>query len=129
MIPAELLDRPLAEMLRDEIDLRGSVSRGRRAVIISDLLLRSNRIEQFSDYDLQDHPLIALGGPRSNFLTDELAKQGSRREMAQGLWVSGQFPKMAVWESQLGHKLCRAARSITPNIANRTSLPIVWAQQ
>lgn len=63
---AELLDRPLAEQVRDAIDSRGNAEEGRRSIIVTDAWwLR----EEW----LQRQPTISIGGPPTNSVSGELA--------------------------------------------------------
>jgi hypothetical protein len=58
-IPAELLDRPVAELLRDQIDKRGGRP-NRRGIVVTD---RAGRAESKL---LADKAVIAIGGPSIN---------------------------------------------------------------
>jgi len=92
-IAIELLDRPVAERLRDEIDKRGDISLGRRAIIISDALW-------FNDATLYAQPVIAVGGPSANALTRVLAYQGGTwhtKEGFQGSFIQGPQPQVTLW--------------------------------
>jgi hypothetical protein len=65
-IPAELLDRPVAELLRDEIDRRGKEYAFRRGIVIND---------QTWYHEIQaigKNPVIAVGGAEQNKLAKEL---------------------------------------------------------
>jgi len=65
---AELLDRPVAELLRDAIDAQAVLPAGKRAIIVTDVWwLREER--------LQSLPTIAIGGPPSNATTERIAKR------------------------------------------------------
>jgi hypothetical protein len=64
-IPAELLDRPIAECLRDQIDERGGRDRFRRAVVLTDLAWLAEA------ENIADNPVIAVGGPPANALSRE----------------------------------------------------------
>jgi nucleoside phosphorylase len=65
-IPVELLDRPVAELLRDEIDRRGGVEYPfRRAIVITDAGWYAEA------GNIASNAVIAIGGPRSNELTKE----------------------------------------------------------
>jgi hypothetical protein len=89
----ELLDRPVAERLRDEIDKLGDISLCRRALIVSDALW-------FNDATLHTQPVIAIGGPSSNALTRLLADQGDTwhtEKGFQGSFIEGPPPQVALW--------------------------------
>jgi hypothetical protein len=66
-IPAELLDRPIAERLRDQIDERGGGDRFRRAIVLTDTAWSAEA------ENVADNPVIAVGGPPAN----ELSRQFS----------------------------------------------------
>jgi hypothetical protein len=92
-IICELLDRPAAEILRDEIDRQGNVSIGRRAIIIGDLIW-------LRDAGLQSHHVISVGGPSINQLTGQITSQGNTRNYSPGLYeatLDGKFIKVALW--------------------------------
>ena len=73
-IPVELLDRPVAELLRDEIDRRGGKEHPfRRAIVITDLAWYAEA------QDIGFNAVIAVGGPRSNELTKEFEDKPARR--------------------------------------------------
>jgi hypothetical protein len=61
----ELLDRPVANFVRKEIDRRGSPPSYRRAVVIGDLWWQQGPT-------LRKHPVISIGGPAANSLTSDL---------------------------------------------------------
>ncbi len=63
---AELLDRPLAEQVRDGVDRRGDVRAGRRGIVVTD-------VWWWRDESLQRQPTIAVGGPSLNTVTKEIA--------------------------------------------------------
>jgi serine/threonine protein kinase len=67
-IISELLDRSAAELLRDQIDQRGGKYPMRRGVIVTDEGWRSE-----AQY-IKDNAVIAIGGPRTNRLTEEFDK-------------------------------------------------------
>jgi hypothetical protein len=80
----DLLDRPVAERLRDEIDKRGNPLTCRRAIIIGDLWW-------WKETQNQSNPVISIGSHNSNSLTPELASKGSKWEVPGGcvdaLWM------------------------------------------
>jgi hypothetical protein len=67
-IVAELLDRSAAELLRDQIDQRGGVYPFRRGVVITDGGWYT------AGAAIANNPVIAVGGPPINKLTDEFDK-------------------------------------------------------
>ena len=92
-IERELLDRPVAEMLRQEIDRRGDVEVCQRAIIVGDALW-------LQDATLHTHPVIAIGGPYVNALTRALANQGGAWQTAegfQGSFIPGPPPQVTLW--------------------------------
>jgi hypothetical protein len=92
-VAAELLDRPVAARLRDEIDKRGDVTDCRRAIILTDVLW-------FKDATLHTQPVIAIGGPSSNALTAALAHVDDRWETPEGFegsFIQGPPPQITLW--------------------------------
>jgi class 3 adenylate cyclase len=69
-VPAELLDRPVAELLRDHIDQRGGGKEYpyRRAIVLTDEGWYAEA------EDLASNPVIAIGSPRANRLSEEFDK-------------------------------------------------------
>jgi hypothetical protein len=63
---AEERDRPLAYLLKTEIDRRGAGHAYRRAVVVGDLWYLENRI-------FHHNPTIAIGGPGVNGVSEELS--------------------------------------------------------
>ncbi len=63
---AELLDRPAAEYLRDAIDPYGDLSKGRRAIVVSDLWFHHRHSK------LKRQPQICVGGPGINSASGKL---------------------------------------------------------
>jgi hypothetical protein len=66
-ITAEERDRPLAYLLKAEIDRRGAGHAYRRAVVVADLWYLENRI-------LHLNPTVAIGGPGANGVARELSE-------------------------------------------------------
>ena len=66
-ITAEERDRPLAYLLKAEIDRRGAGHAYRRAVVVADLWYLENRIFHLN-------PTVAIGGPGANGVAQELAE-------------------------------------------------------
>jgi len=65
---AELLDRPVAELLRDQIDQRGGKYPFRRGIVITDQGWYAEAAF------VANNPVIAVGGPAVNKLSDEFDK-------------------------------------------------------
>lgn len=68
LIVSELLDRPVAEKLRDRIDEEGGIYPNRRGVILSDKAWYAEKAL------LKNNPVISIGGPKANLLSDEFDK-------------------------------------------------------
>ena len=66
-IVAELLDRPAAELLRDHIDQRGGQYPFRRGIVVTDQGWSTEAL-------IANNPVIAVGGPPINKLSDEFDK-------------------------------------------------------
>lgn len=80
LIVAELLDRPVAEKIRNEIDSRGGKYPFRRGVVISDAAWYLE--EEF----LRNNPVIAVGGPKSNDLSREFEKWVPSSPSGEGVY-------------------------------------------
>jgi hypothetical protein len=65
-LPAEERDRPLAYLLKSEIDRRGEGLAYRRAVVVGDLWYLENRT-------FHQNPTIAIGGPGANGVAQEFS--------------------------------------------------------
>ena len=63
---AEERDRPVAYLLKSEIDRRGAGHAYRRAVVVADLWYLENRI-------FHHNPTIAIGGPGANGVCEEFS--------------------------------------------------------
>ena len=102
-VPVELLDRPVAEMLRDEIDRRGGKEHPfRRAIVLTD----QGWYAEAPDVAL--NAVIAVGSRRANELTkkfeDEPAPSATKfsisdREGCNGLFQKNAqgLPQVALW--------------------------------
>jgi hypothetical protein len=66
-LTAEERDRPLAYLLKAEIDRRGAGHPYRRGVVVADLWYLENRIFHLN-------PTIAIGGPGANGVAQELSE-------------------------------------------------------
>jgi hypothetical protein len=69
-IIAELLDRPVAELLRDEIDRLGGEFPYRRAVVLTHDAWYAEAEQPI----IANNPVIAVGGPPINRLSEEFDK-------------------------------------------------------
>lgn len=94
-LDAELLDRPVGEMIRDEIDRKGAPNPYRRGIVVSD-------IEWYRNEQLQQQPTISVGGPVANSLTKEIEETA----LPNHKWVVGRLhgafiqtpkPRAALW--------------------------------
>jgi hypothetical protein len=65
-LTAEERDRPLAYLLKSEIDRRGEGHVYRRAVVVADLWYLDNRIFHLN-------PTVAIGGPGANAVAQEFS--------------------------------------------------------
>lgn len=63
---AEILDRRLAEQLRDKIDKLGSYSKKERAIILTDVEYMSQLEEYKGKAIIRDSPVISIGGIIAN---------------------------------------------------------------
>jgi hypothetical protein len=96
-VVTELLDRPVAEHLRDEIDKRGGKHAYRRAIVTS---YGAFQREIEVGVALDRGPFISIGGPDANDLTKELESSNSYT-IAPG--THGSFrklngkPQVALW--------------------------------
>jgi hypothetical protein len=111
-VPAELLDRPVAEFLRDQIDRRGRGLQFHRAIVVTDTAWYA-KPETFSK-----NPTIAVGGPPANELSSHLNDQAEQPRSAVEFadkrvvpgpeTISGAFtpnrevPQIALWGRTAG---------------------------
>jgi len=77
----ELLDRPVAEFLRDHIDQRGAEYPFRRGIVVTDQAWFDEAAV------LQDNPVISIGGPPANRLSAEF----------------NDWPPVGIWRRQVLH--------------------------
>jgi hypothetical protein len=93
-VVTELMDRPIAERLRDAIDKTGGGDQFKRGVIISDLWWSK-------DTDLQPLPVISVGGPLVNSLTDQIIKSGRQWKIQDECFGcihwNNKIPQAALW--------------------------------
>jgi len=89
----ELLDRPLAEVLRDGIDALGAPNPFRRGIVLGDMYY-------MSDASLWQYPALSVGGPMVNALTAQISQSAGMHHVFGSLyWVRshGSPVKAAVW--------------------------------
>lgn len=80
---AELLDRPTAELLRDQIDLQGGSYPFRRGIVITDeAWYRPGEVVAIGN-----NPVIAVGGPKTNRLTAEFDQWKPSPPSSQGAYA------------------------------------------
>ena len=89
----ELLDRPIAECLRDAIDKLGK-NPFQRSIVIGDIWwLQSEK--------LQKQPVISVGGPAINNLTTNISDSGDIKQPKPGLFTcflrNDDIPQVALW--------------------------------
>jgi len=94
-IDAEMNDRPVAYLLKEEIDRRGAGRAFRRAVVVSDIWYAQNRIFHLC-------PTVAIGGPGVNRLAAAFVAelpmlvQRGDRIFIQGAW-DGESKRASLW--------------------------------
>jgi hypothetical protein len=87
-VAAELLDRPVAEQLRDRIDSEGGIFPFRRGVILTDQAWYAEQAF------LAANPVIAVGGPNSNKLSDEFKKWAPPKQSGEGTYLISTSKKL-----------------------------------
>jgi hypothetical protein len=112
-VPVELLDRPVAELLRDEIDRRGGNEHPfRRAIVLTDPAWYAEA------QDVALNAVIAVGSRRANELTKKFQDEPaagqtkfsiSGREGCNGLFQKNAagLPQVALW-GEYARKTCEA---------------------
>lgn len=123
-IGAELLDRPVAELLRDEIDRRGGTNRCRRGIVVTDR-------ECIDNSELRVYPAIAIGGPSANSLTrelDETAPRNSKWSVGRmnGVFVAGPPPRVGLWGPNATNGRLSAERYIGRSDGLESFLKLAW---
>jgi hypothetical protein len=94
-LTAEERDRPLAYLLKAEIDRRGAGHAYRRAVVVADMWYLENRIFHLN-------PTVAIGGPGVNGVAQELSEtlptvyNGDDRVFIQADF-EGDLKRAALW--------------------------------
>lgn len=94
-VPAEMNDRPLAYLLKAEIDRRGEGRPFRSAVVVSDAWFAQNRLFHLC-------PTVAIGGPGVNALAASLVEdlpmlvKRDDRVFVQGRW-DGEEKRASLW--------------------------------
>ena len=90
----ELLDRPVAEYLKKEIDLCGDYKFGKRAIIMGDGQFladtdesRNNQITEYDleHYNLQFQPIISIGDEVANALSRKIIQFGASNKYSDEL--------------------------------------------
>jgi Pyridine nucleotide-disulphide oxidoreductase len=88
----ELLDRPAAEVVWRAVSSEGK-TRFQRAIVLSDAAWEKTP-------EVHENPVISIGGPVSNLLTDQL-KDDNRYELAPDIFASWKryfgMPRVALW--------------------------------
>src|SRR5947209_1878217 len=123
-IPAELCDRPVAEMVRDEIDKRGQKYPHRRGIVVTDA-------EWFKNQDLQRHPAIAIGGPQANALTDEIYRKAPPKSTwnlkgLSGAFLAGPPLRVALWGTNARDTRSSAEKYLKDTEGLRDLLGMCW---
>jgi hypothetical protein len=122
-VVTELLDRPIAEFLRNEIDKRGS-HRYQRGIIVGDLWW-------FRDESLHKHPVIAIGGPAINTLTSELVEENLT-------WLENvdhcgrdlsHPPKLSIWGETTSDTQERVTQFVNDARGLSTFLELCWTKE
>jgi hypothetical protein len=81
-VVSELLDRPTAAMLRDEINQRGQGATFRRAIIIG-------HFRWTKEHSLHKNPTISIGGKPANELSEEIL-QARKKTLNKDRWQEGE---------------------------------------
>ena len=133
-VSAELLDRPVAERLRDRIDEEGGKFGFHRGVVVTDA-------GWYSEESLRDKSVIAIGGPVVNSLSDEFFKWAPTPQSGEGTYsmpgskqLTGFFrrnekgrPQVALW----GDDAYGTREAVEKYLANPKGLPeflqICWS--
>jgi pyrimidine deaminase RibD-like protein len=99
----ELLDRPTAARIRDEIDRRGEPNRYRRAIVLGDAVLRDTVVRD-SRRTLGKCPTISIGGveinPSTKAIRASAAERGGKEFALPGgtaVYVNDGAPRVAIW--------------------------------
>ncbi len=118
---AELLDRPIAEFLRDEIDSRGNPRFYQRGIIVSDLWW-------FRDPALHTQPVISIGGHAINHLTSELVKENLTwsEKIENCNQIASRPPQLAVWGETVSETQDQVSRFIQDSCGLSAFLALCW---
>jgi hypothetical protein len=134
-VPSELLDRPVAENLRDHINGMGKVEAYpfRRAIVLTDE-------GWYAETDVSNNPVIAVGGPPANKLSAEFDKWEAPPGSNQGKYIiagtnvligffrknTRDLPQVALW-GKTGSETREAVEHYVRNEKGLTDfLRIVW---
>jgi hypothetical protein len=90
-VSSELLDRPVAELLRDRIDGEGGKYPFRRGVVLTDGAWYSE------ESVFGNNPVIAIGGPVVNTLSDEFRKWALTSRSGEGTYSISDSEKLTVF--------------------------------
>ncbi len=111
----ELLDRPIAEMLRDAIDRHGNLDDGCRAVVVSDAW-------HLDDDTWSDNPCVSVGGPNANDFTSEITGHAQKNKLAKKSFMAQDGVRVALWgqDTSDGSQSCRGIhRDTIGHVAER----------
>ncbi len=94
-LTAEERDRPLAYLLKAEIDRRGAGHAYRRAVVVADMWYLENRIFHLN-------PTVAIGGPGANGVAQEFSEilptvYGNEERVFIQADFEGDLKRAALW--------------------------------
>jgi pimeloyl-ACP methyl ester carboxylesterase len=135
-VVAELLDRPVAEILRDRIDALGGEYPFRRALVVTDAAWYSDK----ENWILARNPVIAIGGPRNNEVSAEFDRWVAPPKSREGTYLipggnnlRGFFrhndlklPQVALW----GEDAAGTRSAVEHYVENSKGLPdfinIIW---
>lgn len=118
---SELLDRPVAGLLRDQIDRLGAGQLGRRAIVIGDVCWGADW-----DGGLTSHPMICIGGPP---IAGEVASAGDcwhHGEM-HGARIAGPPERVALWGGTATQTRASVVRYIQDEGGLRAFLRRAWS--
>jgi hypothetical protein len=125
-VVAELLDRPVAELVRDEVDREGDGNPFRRGIVLADQAW-------YAEAEiLAKNPVIAVGGPTANRLSDEFDKWSPPTGSLEGKYtisvegtLTGFFrknqaglPQVALW----GHTANATREAVEHYLGNEKGL-------
>jgi hypothetical protein len=115
-LTAEERDRPLAYLLKAEIDRRGAGHAYRRAVVVADVWYLENRIFHLN-------PTVAIGGPGVNGVAQELSEtlptvyNGDDRVFIQADF-EGDAKRAALWGANAAATAAAVEVFVTQGVLN-----------